>query len=133
MSFLMSKFIRSDHPLVSYKYLIFPIFPLPLALQMVESGKTTLSSQFVQLPDTPTNFHRPSTSRSTKLAKSLNSSPQLPQRVLFSFQYGSVNHVSRTFVYSIHQASSRFLHSKCFPRFPPPTPPNVKRSGRDLK
>ena len=34
---------------------------------MVESGKMTLLSQFVQLPDTPTNFHRPSTSRSTKL------------------------------------------------------------------
>ena len=34
----------------------FSNFPLPLAPQMVESGKTTLSSQFVQLPDTPTNF-----------------------------------------------------------------------------
>ena len=31
---------------------------------MVESGKTTLSSQFVQVPDTFTNFHRPRTSRS---------------------------------------------------------------------
>ena len=47
---------------------------------MVESEKTTLSSQIVQFPDTPTNFHRPSTSRSTELAKSLNPSPQLPQR-----------------------------------------------------
>ena len=47
---------------------------------MVESGKTTLSSQIVHLPDTPTNFHRPSTSRSTKLAKSLNPSPKLLQR-----------------------------------------------------
>ena len=46
---------------------------------MVESGKITLSSQFVQLPDTPTNFHRPSTSRSTKLAKSLNPSPNSPK------------------------------------------------------
>ena len=68
---------------------------------MVESGKTTLSSQFVQLPETPTNFHRPSTSRSTKLAKSLNPSPQIPQRE--RIQYGYVNHVSRTFAYSNHQ------------------------------
>ncbi|XP_065574884.1 sodium channel protein Nach-like isoform X2 [Artemia franciscana] len=43
-----------------------------IALQMVESGKTTLSSQFVQGPETPTNFHRPSTSRSTKFAKALD-------------------------------------------------------------
>ena len=155
---------------------------------MVESGKTTLSSQIVQLPDTPTNFHRPITSRSTELAKSLNPFPQLPQRE--RIQYDSVNHVSRTYVYSIHQASSRFLHSKCFSkisplqiptmskdlvriwiirnkssetwipsknqislrsdhlfvrykysnfhvfqefRFPPPTPPNVTGSGRNLK
>ena len=46
---------------------------------MVEPGKTTLSSQIVQLPDTPTNFHRPSTSRSTELAKSLNPSPNSPK------------------------------------------------------
>ena len=91
---------------------------------MVESGKITLSSQFVQLPDTPTNFHRPSTSRSTKLAKSLNPSPRLPQRE--RIQYGSVNQVSRTFAYTIHQASSRFFHSKCFKRFSPPTPPMSK-------
>ena len=51
---------------------IFLIFPLPSAPQMMESGKTTLSSQFVQLPDTPTNFHQLSTSRSTKLTKALN-------------------------------------------------------------
>ena len=118
--------LRSDHPLVSYKYLIFfLIFPLPLAPQMVESGKTTLSSQIVQLFDTPTNFHRPSTSRSTKLAESLNPSPQILQRE--RIQYDSVNHVSRTFVYSIHQASSRFLHSKCFFQdFPLQLPPMTK-------
>ena len=83
---------------------------------MVESGETPLSSQFVQLPDTPTNFHRPSTPRSTKLAKSLKTFPQFPQRE--RIQYGYVIHVSRTFAYSIHQASFRFLHSKRFPRFP---------------
>ena len=82
---------------------------------MVESGKTTLSSQFVELPDTPTNFHRPGTSRSTKLAKALNHSPQLPQRE--QIQYDYVNHVSTTFACSIHQASSRFLNSNHFPRF----------------
>ena len=79
---------------------------------MVESEKTTLSSQFVQLPDTPTNFHRPSTSSSAKLAKSLNPSTQLPQRE--RIQYGYVNHVSRTFAYYIHQASSRFLTQSVF-------------------
>ena len=46
---------------------------------MVESGKTIVSSQFVQLPDTPINFHCPSTSRSTKPAKSLNPSPNSPK------------------------------------------------------
>ena len=38
----------------------------------VRIAKTTLSSQFVQLPDTPTNFHRPSTSRSTILSKAMD-------------------------------------------------------------
>ena len=98
---------------------------------MVESGKTTLSSQFVQDPHTPTDFHRPSTSRSTKLAKSLNASPQLPQRE--QIQYGYVNHVSRTFAYPIHQASSPIPPLQAFSKIPTPTPPNVKRSGRDLK
>ena len=129
----MAKFIKIRSPTQCYKYLIFSNFSSPFSPPppMVESGKTTLSSQFVQLPDTPTNFHRPSTSGSTKLAKPLNPSPKLSQRE--RIQYGSVNHVSRTFAYSIHQAPSRFLHSKCFPRFSPSTPPNVKRSGQDLK
>ena len=100
---------------------------------MVESGKTTLSSQIVQLPDTPTNFHCPSTSRSTELAKSLNPSPQLPQRE--RIQYDSVNHVSRTFVYSIHQASSRFLHSKCFSKISPSKSPQCQKiwSGFEIR
>ena len=70
----------------------------------------------MQLPDTATNFTHPSTSRNTKLAKALNPSLQLPQRE--RIQYGYINHVSTTFAYSIHQASSQFLHSKRFPRFP---------------
>ena len=100
---------------------------------MVESGKTTLSSQIVQLPDTPTNFHRPITSRSTELAKSLNPSPQLPQRE--RIQYDSVNHVSRTYVYSIHQASSRFLHSKCFSKISPSKSPQCQKiwSGFEIR
>ena len=74
--------LRSDHPLVNYKYLTFSKFSSPFSPppQMVESGKTTLSSQFVHLPDTPTNFHRPSTSRSTKLAKVLNLHPLSPPK-----------------------------------------------------
>ena len=109
--------LRSDHPLVSYKYLIFSnFFSLPSAPQTVESGKTTLSSQFVQLPDTPTHFHRPSTSRSPKPAKALNPSPQLPQRE--RIQYCCVNHVSTKFAFSTQQVSYRFHHSKRFPRFP---------------
>ena len=94
---------------------------------MVESGKRLLSTQFVQVPDTPNNFHRPSTLRSTELAKALEI-PQLPQRERIRSTY--VNHVSRTCAYSSHQVSSRYLHSKRFPRFPvskisvspPPTP-----------
>ena len=38
---------------------------------MVESGKRLLSSRFVQVPDTPTNFHHPITSRSNEIAKTL--------------------------------------------------------------
>ena len=82
---------------------------------MVESGKTSLSSQFVQLPNTSTNFHRPSTSRSKKLTKALNPTPLLPRRE--RIQYGYLNDESTTFAYSTHQVSSRFLHSKRFPRF----------------
>ena len=48
---------------------------------MVESWKRLLSSQFVQVPDTPTNFHRLSMSRSTELAKALDPpSPAPPKR-----------------------------------------------------
>ena len=71
--------LRSDHPLVSYKYLIFSKFSSPFSPQMVESGKRLYQVNFVQLPDTPTNFHRLSTSRSTKLAKALNPSPNSPK------------------------------------------------------
>ena len=100
---------------------------------MVESGKTTLSSQIVQLPDTPTNFHCPSTSRSTKLAKSLNPFPQLPERE--RIKYDSDNNISWTFVYSIHQASSRFLHSKCFSKISPSNSPQCQKIwlGFDFK
>ena len=83
---------------------------------MVESGKTTLSSQFVQIPDTPTNFHRPSTSRSTEITKALDPPPQIPQREWILPGY--VNYVSKTFAYSTHEVSFRSPHSKRFPRFP---------------
>ena len=46
--------LRSDHPLVSYKYLIFLIFPSPLAPHMVKSGKrlyqVDLCSSLTRLP-----------------------------------------------------------------------------------
>ena len=42
---------------------------------MVESGKQLLSSQFVQVPEMPTNFHRPSMSKNTELAKALEIPP----------------------------------------------------------
>ena len=130
MSFLISKFIRSDHPLVSYKYLIFPIFPLPLALQMVESRKTTSLSQFVQLPDTPTHFHRPSMSRSTKLAKALNPSPKESE----SSTVTSITYLRHLLILptKLHPDSSTLSVFQDF-QFPPPTPPNVDSSGRDLK
>ena len=47
---------------------------LPFAFN-VDSGKRLLSSELMQVPDTPTNFHRSSTSRSTKLAKALEIPP----------------------------------------------------------
>ena len=36
---------------------------------MVEYGKTTLSSKFVQLPDMPTNFNRPILKQTIKQEK----------------------------------------------------------------
>ena len=100
--------------------------------KMVESGKRLLSSQFLQVFDTPTNFHRPSTSRSTELAKALDP-PNSPQRE--RIQSGYVDQVSTTFAYSTHQVSSRSIHPKRLPRFlvSLSTPPNVTRSSRDLK
>ena len=46
---------------------------------MIESGERLLSSHFVQVPDTPTNFDRPSLSRSIELAKALKIPPQFPK------------------------------------------------------
>ena len=40
-----------------------------------KSVKQLLSSQFVQVPDTPTNFHRPISSRSTEPVKALEIPP----------------------------------------------------------
>ena len=48
---------------------------------MIELGKWLLSSRFVQVPDTPTNFHCPIMSRSTKLAKALEIPPTPTKRV----------------------------------------------------
>ena len=154
---------------------------------MVKSGKTTLSSQIVQLPDTPTNFHRPSTSRSTELAKSLNPSPPTPPKRANPVRFcqsrikdiclfyppsfiliptlqaffqdfplqiptmskdlvGIWNKSSETWIPSKNQISLRsdhlFVRYKysnfhVFQEFrfppPPPTPPNVTGSGRNLK
>ena len=96
---------------------------------MFESGKTTLSSQFVQVPDTPTNFHRPSTSRIIELAKALDPLNPPPKEDESS-PVKSITYL-KIFAYSTHQVSSRSLHSNRFPRFPvyPSTPPpNVTRS-----
>ena len=84
---------------------------------MVELEERQLSSQFVKVPDT--NFHCPSTSRTTKFAKVLEI--PLPQREWIWSGY--INHIYRTCAYSFHQVSSQSLYSKYFPRFPPPTPP----------
>ena len=80
---------------------------------MVKLGKTSLSSQFVQLSDTPTNFHRPSTCRSTKLAKSLNPHRLIPQKRVDPVR------LRQSRIYDIYELFSRFLVS-------PPTPPMSK-------
>ena len=76
-------------------------------------GETTLSSQFIQLPDTPTNWY-------TNWEQ---------------IQSGYGSQVSTTVAYSTHQVSSQSLQSKRFPIFPAPPSdsPNVARSGCDLK
>ena len=92
-----------------------PFHPAPTP-QMVKSEKKLLSSHFVQVPETPTNFHRPSTFKSTNSPKHWTPPTKLPQREWI--RSGYVNHVSRTCAYSSHQVPSRSLHSKRFPRFP---------------
>ena len=123
------------------------MFPLPPNGQNKEK---LLSSQLVQVPNIPTNFHRPSTSRSTKLAKALEiptpsspkenrpvpivsimlpHQPSLQLRKRERIHSGYVNHVSRTCDYFSHQVSSWSLHSKHFPIFLlPPSTPYVARS-----
>ena len=105
------------------------MFPLPSASQMVGTRKSNLSSQFDQVPDTPTNFHRPSTSRSTKLAKALD-----PLKESGSSMVTSITYLRHLLILStMFQPNLSTL--SVFPRFPasPPTPPNFTKSGRDLK
>ena len=46
--------------------------PFNPPLRWSNRGKQLYQVNLVQVPDTPTNFHRPSTSRSTKRAKALD-------------------------------------------------------------
>ena len=130
----MSKFIKIRSPTRKFKIPHFSlVFPLPSAPQMVESEKMTLSSQFLQVPETPTNFHCPSTSRSTELSKALYPPPNSPK------ESGSSPVTSITFLRHLLILPTKFhpdlSHSKKFPRFPgsPSIPhPNVTRSGQGI-
>ena len=85
---------------------------------MVESGKTTLSSQFVQVPDMPTNFHRHSTSRSTELAKALDL-PSSPKESRSSPDLVRLSQSRICNIYLFYPPSFiPIFRSKCFPRFP---------------
>ena len=101
--------------------------------QMVESGKRLLSSQFFQVPDIHTNFHRPSMFRSTELAKALEIPPNSPKKSgsgpVMSITYLGLVLILPT---KFHPDLSTLSVFQDF-RFPPPAPPNVTRSGRDLK
>ena len=104
---------------------------------MVESGKTTLSSQFVQLPDTPTNFHRLKHVQKHQTRQSTEPLPPTPPKRAnpVRFQQSRIydNHVSLLILSTkLHPDSSTISAFQDF-RFPPPNPPNVNRSGRDLK
>ena len=79
----ISSFIKIQSPIHETNISQFSRFPFPPAPppQMVKSGKRLLSSQLVQVPDTSTNFHPPSTSRSTEFATALgNPPPSTPQK-----------------------------------------------------
>ena len=69
-SFYISSFIKIWSPINEITYLNFHNLSLPTASpRWVESGKQLLSRQFLQVPNTPINFHRPSSSRSTEIGK----------------------------------------------------------------
>ena len=101
--------------------------PSASAPQLIESGKTTLSSQFVQLPDTSINFHRPSTSRSAELTKTLEIPPNSPIESGF-VQIMSIKYIKQVLILRIKfhpdlSTLSIFLHFR-FQRFlfPPSSP-----------
>ena len=71
----MSKSIKIRSPTRKLKMPQIFYFSSPFSPPDGRIRKTTLSSQFVQLLDTPTNFHCLSTSGSTKLLKALNPTP----------------------------------------------------------
>ena len=87
-------------------------------------GKRLLSSQFVQVPDTPTNFHRPSTSRSTELAKVLgqsftSNSPKESGSMVHLCQ-SSIQNLCLFFPIKLHFDLSTLTVFR-FPRFPFPS------------
>ena len=90
---------------------------------MVESGKTTLSSQFVQVPDTPTNWRRPSMSRSTELIKAPDPPPNSPKKS-GSSPVKSITYLRHLLILptKFHPDLSTPSVSQDF-QFPPPTSP----------
>ena len=139
----ISSLIRKINIPQFLRFLIPPVLPPPLRL--VESGKRLLWSQFVQVPDMPTNFHRPNTFRSTKLSKALEIPPNYPKRMdpfrllmdpirSVSILVMPITYLGRVLILStnLHPDLSTLSVFQYF-RFPPPTPSSVTGFSWDLK
>ena len=134
-SFYISSFIKIQSPthkinIPSFSWFGGPPAPHRWSNRGNDCSKVNFCRSLTRLPIFII-LARPEATNSPKHRKS--SPLQLPQRD--RIRSGYINYVSRTLTYSSHQVSSLSLHSKRFLRFLVSllTPPNVTRSGRDLK
>ena len=133
ISFYVSSFTKIQSPIRKINIHQFLRVLLPPSPQMVESGKKLLSSLFVHVPDTPTKFHRPSTSRSIELAKALKISPNSPKKS-GSGSVISITYLGRVLLLPTNSQPNFSTLSvfQYFP-FPPSAPSNITRICQDLK